>query len=68
MAEVLNGMVTFLCCVTLTRRWHFCFIKQLLVESFGLRLYKTKKNAPLGKLFLNYITSFSFKMAMRTTS
>ena len=37
--EVLNGVDEFLHCVTPIWRWHFCFIKLLLVDSFGLRLY-----------------------------
>ena len=48
MPEVLNGVATFLCCVTPIWRWHFCFIKLLLVDSFGLRLYHRHcSSAPL---------------------
>ena len=39
MPKVLNGVATFLCCVIPIWSWYFCFIKQLLVDSFGLRLY-----------------------------
>ena len=48
MPEVLNGVAISFCCVTPIWRWHFCFIKLLLVDSFGLRLYhvKRKKEIP----------------------
>ena len=39
MSKVLNGIAAFLYCVTPIWSWHFCFKKQLLLDSFGLRLY-----------------------------
>ena len=39
MSKVLNGVAAFLCCVKPTRKWHCCSIKELSVDSFGLRLY-----------------------------
>ena len=35
-----NGVVAFLYCTIPIRSWHFCFTKQLLVDSFGIRLYR----------------------------
>ena len=39
MALELNGVGTFAYCAIPLWWWHFCFIKQHLVQSFGLRLY-----------------------------
>ena len=36
---MLKGVATFLYFAISIWSWHFCFIKQLLVDSFGLRLY-----------------------------
>ena len=39
MPEVLNGTAVFLHSTIPIWSWHFCFIKQHLVQSYGLRLY-----------------------------
>ena len=44
MALELNGVATFLYCVIPLWRWHFCFIKQHLFQSFSLRLWKCLKS------------------------
>ena len=42
MPLVINGVDVLLNGATTILIWHFCFIKQYLVDSFGLRLYRPK--------------------------
>ena len=59
MPKVLNGEATFLFFTLPISIWHFWFRKQLLVDSFGLRLYlPTYPPFPQKKLSLTHTSKW----------
>ena len=69
MPEVLNGVAAFLYFTIPIWSWHFCFIKQLLVDGFGLILHMDiSQELPFFYLNLSQSPSFAVQRIWLTSS